>query len=251
MPEVNSSVVKALEIMDFLGQTTQGLRLKDIAHQLDLPDSTTHRLLASLAEKGYVQQREHNGAYALGWKIVTLARSLKAESRLVQDIRPFLEGLLRQAGHTINLAVLSDLQVMYLDCLVPNNSLSLYTAPGAVAPTYATALGKALLAHLPSSELEVVIPRVRLQRLTPQTITSPSEFRLALKEVQRLGYAVDRGEFKADVNCVGAPVKDSSGRAIAAISVTARAVELPANWEAQVAPLIVATSQEAARQLFG
>ncbi len=251
MPEVNSSVIKALEIMDFLGQTTQGFHLKDIARQLDLPDSTTHRLLASLTEKGYAQQREHNGTYALGWKIVTLARSLKAESRLIQDMRPFLEELLRQVRHTVNLAVLNDLQVMYLDCLVPSDSLSLYTAPGAVVPAYATALGKVLLAHLPPSELEVVMPRLRLKPLTPQTITSPAEIRLVLEEVRRRGYAVDRGEFKADVNCVGAPIKDSSGRAIAAISVTARVAELSANWEEQVVPLIVATSQKAARQFSG
>src|SRR5579864_9232146 len=119
---VNNAVLKALDILDLLGRAPERLRLMDIALQLDLPESTTHRLLASMAEKGYVQQREHNGPYSLGWKIVTLARSLGTELRLVQDVRPYLEQLLHEVRQTVNLGVLNELQVAYLDCLTPNNA---------------------------------------------------------------------------------------------------------------------------------
>src|SRR5438105_4373742 len=145
MAGVNNAVLNALDILDLLGRASERLRLTDIALQLDLPDSTTHRLLASLAAKGYVQQPEPNGPYTLGWKIVTLARSLGTGMRLIQDLRPYLEKVLHQVHQTVNLGVLNDLQVTYLDCLTPNHAVSLYTPPGLLAPAYATSLGKALL----------------------------------------------------------------------------------------------------------
>src|SRR5262249_35855237 len=143
---VNNAVLNALDILDLLGRATEGLRLTAIALELGLPESTTHRLLASMAEKGYVKQTESNGPYALGWKVVTLARALTAELRLVQDLKPYLERILREVRQTVNLGVLNDLQVAYLDCLIPKHAVSLYTPPGLLVPAYATSLGKALLA---------------------------------------------------------------------------------------------------------
>jgi DNA-binding IclR family transcriptional regulator len=251
MPGVNNSILKALDILDLLGRAPEQLRLMDIALQLDLPESTTHRLLASMAEKGYVQQREHNGPYVLGWKIVTLARSLGTGQRLVQDLRPYLEQVLRDVKQTVNLGVLNDLQVTYLDCLTPNNAVALYTPPGLLVPAYATSLGKALLAYLPEPELEAALSRLQLEPLTPRSITSRSRLQAALAEVRQQGYAVDHGEFHRDVSCVAAPILEPDGRAIAAISVTARATEVAPNWEEQTAAPVLRAAREAARTLFG
>lgn len=250
MPGVNNAVLNALDILDLLGRAPERLRLMDIARELDLPESTVHRLLASMAEKGYVQQRERNGPYSLGWKIVTLARSLGTELRLVQDLRPYLEQLLREVRQTVNLGVLNDLQVAYLDCLTPNHAVALYTPPGLLVPAYATSLGKALLAYLPAAELEEALSRLYLEALTPRTITTRSRLKAALEAVREQGYAVDRGEFHRDVYCIASPLLEPGGRAIAAISVTARAADLAANWEEHTAVLVVKTAQEAARTRF-
>lgn len=251
MSAINNAVLNALDILDRLGRTPEGLRLTDIALDLALPESTTHRLLASMAEKGYVQQRESNGPYALGWKIVTLARALSTELRLVQDLRPYLEKVLREVRQTVNLGVLNDLQVAYVDCLIPNHAVSLYTPPGLLVPAYATSLGKALLAHLSAPQLDYALSRLQLEPLTPRTIASKTRLKAVLEEVRRTGYAVDDGELHRDVQCVAAPIKDASGRAIAAVSVTARAMDLPAHWQEQTAAVLLACTQEAARHLFG
>jgi IclR family acetate operon transcriptional repressor len=251
MAAVNNAVLHALDILDLLSRTPEGLRLTDIALELGLPESTTHRLLASMAEKGYVQQPESNGPYALGWKVVTLARALTTELRLVQDVKPYLERVLREVRQTVNLGVLNDLQVAYLDCLIPNHAVSLYTPPGLLVPVYATSLGKALLAYLPGPQLDHVLARLQLEPLTSRTITTRTELKVALDEVRSNGYAVDRGELHRDIHCVAAPIKEPSGRPIAAISVTARAAELPAHWEEQTATVLVACTQEAAHHLLG
>ena len=251
MTAINNAVLNALDILDLLGRSPEGLRLTDIALELGLPESTTHRLLASMAEKGYVQQPESSGRYALGWKVVTLARTLTSELRLVQDVRPYLERLLREVRQTVNLGVLNDLQVTYLDCLIPNHAVSLYTPPGLLVPAYATSLGKALLAHLPGAQLDYALARLQLEPLTSRTITTRAGLKAALDEVRSKGYAVDRGELHRDVHCIAAPIKEPGGQPIAAISVTARAAELPAHWEEQTATVLVACTQEAAHHLFG
>jgi DNA-binding IclR family transcriptional regulator len=247
----NLSVTKALDVLDLLGQVEQGLQLKEIAQRLSLPESTTHRLLASLATRGYVQQRSDYGTYFLGWKIVVLSDSLGRDARIVQNMRPFIDRLVRQLGQTVNLAVRSNNQVMYLDCQTPSDFLALTVPPGLTFPLHATSLGKTLLAHLPPSERDGVLNSLPLEPLTPQTITTLDDLKVALQEVRERGYAVDRGELRADVSCLAAPLRDGSGRAVAAISMTARTVDLPADWEQSFPPLITAVAREASTTLFG
>jgi IclR family acetate operon transcriptional repressor len=251
MAGTNLSVTKALDVLDLLGQAHQGLRLKDIAAQLELPESTAHRLLASLTARGYVQQHADHGLYMLGWKIVVLADSLGREARLVQNMRPLLDRLVRQLGQTVNLAVRSNNQVMYLDCQTPSGLLALTVPPGLTLPMHATSLGKTLLAHLPENELESALNGLTFEPITPTTITSKEAFRDALADVRLRGYAVDHGELRADVSCLAAPVLDGAGRAIAAISMTARSVDLPANWEQDFPPLVTAVAREASETYFG
>jgi IclR family acetate operon transcriptional repressor len=244
----SASVNRALEILDFVGRVApQGVQLKDLAQRLDLPESTAHRLLTSLGRGGYVRQREDRGPYTLGWKVVLLAQALGTESHLIKEIRPHLERLSHRLGRTVNLAVLNRSSVMYLDCQVPNDVVSLYTAPGSVFPAHATALGKAIMAYLPSPELEVTLSHLRLERLTQATITSLPRLRRALEEVAKDGYAVDRGELKRGVMCFAAPVLDSRDHALAAISVTAQASSLSDEDEEGIIPHLVATAQAASR----
>jgi DNA-binding IclR family transcriptional regulator len=251
MAGTNLSVTKALDVLDLLGQAENGLRLKDIADQLAMPESTTHRLLASLAGRGYVQQRDGHGVYVLGWKIVVLAGSLGSDARLVQTMRPYLDRLVRQLGQTINLAVLSGVAVMYLDCQTPNQSLALYVAPGLTLPAHATSLGKAILAFRPPADRNAVLGQLTFAARTPNTITSPDAFRAALDEVRQRGYALDLGELRPDVSCLAAPVVDASGHAIAAVSMTAPSADLPSDWQIAYPPRLMEAVQEASERVFG
>ena len=250
MAGTNLTVTKALDLLDLLGRAEQPIRLMDLAARLDLPESTTHRLLASLAERGYVQRRADTGSYGLGWKIVVLARSLASDARLVQDMRLYLVRLVQKLGQTVNLAVLSNEEVMYLDCQTPERTLALYTAPGFTFPAYATSLGKVLLAHLPEAERSDILDRISLSPLTPNTITDRVAFQAALDNVRHQGFAIDHGELRADVSCLAAPIIDDKGHARAAISMTAPSAELPVGWESTFTPILTETAKEASLTLF-
>jgi DNA-binding IclR family transcriptional regulator len=250
MAGTNLTVTKALDVLDLLGQAREAMRLKDIALRLDLPESTTHRLLASLAERGYVQRRADHGTYLLGWKIVIHARSLASDARLLQNMQPFLIQLTRQLGQTSNLAVLSNDQVMYLDCQTPSDSLAVYMAPGLTLPAHATSLGKSIMAYLPENELNDLLQRLDMKPLTPATITDRDILRASLQHVREQGYAIDHGELKPDVSCIAAPLLDDSGQARAAISMTAPSAQLPAEWEVTFPAVLTGVAKEASRKLF-
>lgn len=251
MAGINLSVAKALDVLDLLGQAERGLRLKDIASHLELPESTTHRLLASLAARDFVQQQEDHGTYTLGWKIAILARSLGSEARLAQGMRPYLEELTRRFHQTINLGVLSNDRVVYLDCQIPSQSMALYTAPGATIPVHASAMGKVLLAHLPAADLAAYLDRLTFAPITPHTLTSREAILAVLPEIRERGYALDLGEFKAEVSCLAAPVLNDRGRAVAAVSMTAPVADLPADWQTVYPPQLLTVTGEASTALFG
>lgn len=244
----NAAVLKALAILDYLSVNVDGQRLKDLAGALKLPESTTHRLLNSLASSGYVQQNPRDQTYRIGWKAVTLARAVDREVHLVESIHPFLERLAERTGYTANVAVLQQAAVMYLDCVVPPRSIiALYMTPGSLAPAHATSLGKVLLAGLPGGQLDEILAQLEFDAYTPTTVQNADDLRRALEEIRSRGYAVDRGEYVPDVNCAAAPISHTEGVTIAAISVTARAVEFPREMEREVTALLVETAAEASR----
>lgn len=251
MTGVNQSVTNALDVLDLLGGAQQGLRLKDIAARLDLPESTTHRLLASLSARGFVEQRADSGIYVLGWKFVVLANALGTDARLAQMIHPYLDRLVHELGQTANLAVISNGMVMYLDSQSPRQALAVHAAPGLTLPIHSTSLGKVMLAFMPAGERESLLDRLTLNAVTPQTITSRAVLTDALDSIRTDGFALDRGEMRPDVSCVAAPLRDASGRARAAISVSAPTANLPADWAEHFPAVISAIANEASEMLFG
>jgi len=251
MAETSLAVLNALSILEYLASEKRGRRLVDVARALSLPPSTTQRLLASLEAKDFVHQNSSDRTYRLSWKVGALARTLTSETWLIENIRPFMQQLMRQVERTVNLAVLENNRVIPLECVVPETSrLPLYTWPGTWFPAHATALGKALLAHLPLDELDLVLSRLSLDSYTPLTITDPQQLREELLGIRAQGYATNHGEFVPEERCVAAPIVDAYGRVVAALSVTARTSELPPELEPTMIDAVKATAGLASHKLF-
>lgn len=252
MNETNQAVVNALAILDLLGARKTAQRLMDIALAVDIPTSTTHRLLASLAAKDYVQQDSHDQTYRLGWKVAMLARAFDDGIWLIQSVRPYLQQLVRQVGRSANLAVLQGDHVVPLDCILPEQAgVALYTWPGTAFPPHATALGKILLAGLTPTTLEDWLAKTALTGYTPSTITDCIALQRVLSEARERGFVVNRGEFIPEERCVAAPIKDADGATIAAISITARTSELTSELEPAVIAAVTSTARRISDALFG
>jgi len=251
MKPTNAAVLKAGAILDYLASNGRGQRLKDIAVAVALHESNVSRLLNSLTILGYVQQNPVDLTYWLGWKILALTRAVDKKGFLVETSRPHLVHLAERIANSVNLSILHDDQALCLACIIPVGiSGVIYTSPGVRLPLHATAMGKALIAHLPDNELDALLQRLKLERLSPATITDLAQLRTTLKEVCQCGYAVDQGEFSADLRCVAAPIIDASGMGVAAISVTVRQAEFPPEREKRTISELIATAHKISQTVF-
>jgi len=239
---MDRSVLKALAILDALSTCPEGMRQTGLARKLGFPVSTTHRLVATLASQGYVQQDSVSGRYVLGSKIFHLQAASANRPNLARTAFPFLRKLARELDETTNLSMLSDSRVVYLESVAADRAVGLYAPPGTIAPAHCTAMGKIFLAHSPEAELDDWFARNELTPATPFSITDEDILRKHLQEIRLQGYAVDNEEWVAGVRCLAGPVRDFSGNVIAAISISAPSGRLPQEQVETVAETIVRIS---------
>ena len=214
---MSQSVGKALQILVQLG--TGPANLDQLAATLDVHKTTVLRLLRTLAEQHFVF-RDGSNRYHLGARIHELS-SRGLEQREVRTIAaPHLFAFNRAHGRTTHLSELAGTEVVYIDKLESHDHVRMASRIGLRAPVHSTAAGKVLLADLPRAELEAILADLELPRITPNTITDRDAFRAELATVGQQGWSHDREENEPSINCIGAPVRSASGRAVAAVSVS-------------------------------
>lgn len=232
------SLSKVAAILDCFSTTHRAMSLADICKQTGYPRSTTHRLLASMREVGFLDQDRERERYRLGIKLFAYGNVMLANMDLHREARPYVEALGRMTGLSVHLAVFGGERAVVIHRAEP--------APGGLtplnllenAPVHCTSIGKAILAFQPESVLERVI-EAGLTRYTDSTITDGDQLRRELQKVRDRGYALDNGEHQPGLRCVGAPIRDQFGRVFASISATASSMQFPADREASVAAVVI------------
>ncbi|HXN22903.1 MAG TPA: IclR family transcriptional regulator [Candidatus Dormibacteraeota bacterium] len=212
-------VGKVLKILEALDVAPGGLPLKDIAQQTSINKATAYRFLAHLETEGYLF-RDAGGAYLVGPKLARLGSGNSYHSTLRKICRPVLQNLWKITRETVNLAVLDGQEVLYLDVLESPHTFRLASQIGSRRPVHSTALGKAILAHLPLEEKEDLLSSLKLERFTRHTLANPLRLKKDLLKVRRCGYALDDQEAGLGSRCVSAPIFDVTGRVAAAMSVS-------------------------------
>jgi DNA-binding IclR family transcriptional regulator len=217
------SLDRALDVLETLGAAGE-LGVSEVAERTGLVVSTTHRLLASLAARGYVRQAAAHGRYALGFKVLELASGVQARTAALAAVaRPHLEAIRQATGETTNLVILDADRVVYVDQVPGRHNVRMFTELGSSALAHTTASGKAVLAHRPPEAIAKLYSRERepFERLTARTLTTLASLQDDFERVRRRGYALDNEEHEEGVSCVAAPVFDSATLAFAAVSVSA------------------------------
>lgn len=219
-------VGKALTVLESLRGADDGMPLKKIAEAVRLPKTTTFRILYTLEREGYVEKVAGDRLYRLTSKLMEFA-AVKADDRRLQDLaQPVIQNLLSEFQETVNLGVLKGSHVLYLEVLESPHMFRLAARVGQRGSIHATAIGKALAAFHPAEVVEAAIENGGLPKYTEKTIQGVRQFRAELTRVRRRGYAIDEQESLEGVRCLGAPILDSSGRAVAAISVSGPSVRM-------------------------
>lgn len=214
------SLARALALLDVLAHTAHECSLGDIAHLAKLPPSTVHRLLQTLQQTGYVVQNQTTGAYALGDNLILLGRKAEQQRDVRRIARPYLEKLAQDTTETVNLTAVMENAVVQLDHVDSPNMLKVTWDPGQRFPIHASASGKVFLAFLPDSEREQILAAIDLRPFTKRTIVDVKKSRSELNGIRERGYALDDAEREEGVRCVAAPIFNSTGTVIAAVSVS-------------------------------
>jgi DNA-binding IclR family transcriptional regulator len=215
---VSQTVDRALRILIDLG--TGPKSLDQIAELLGVHKSTALRLLQTLEQQGFTRHDEHH-RHRLGPRLFALGQQALDDLDLRRTAGPHLAALNQLHGHTIHLAEYIDGAVVYVDKYESKHPVRMGSRVGATAPAHCTAVGKVLLAWLPEQRRRAAADRLDYTVHTPNTIIGASAFLAELDKVASQGFAEDRAEHEAYINCVSAPIRDAAGTVLAAVSITA------------------------------
>ncbi|MGW8354908.1 IclR family transcriptional regulator [Streptomyces wedmorensis] len=215
------AVTRAFDILELFLQGDGTLSAPEITRRLQLPRTTTHELVSTLAARNYlVPVPEQPGRYRLGVRTYQLGSRYAEQLDLAAEGRQVAHEVAESCGETVHVALLEDTDVIYVAKVDSTHAVRMVSAAGRRLPAHCTAVGKMLLATLPEAELDERLEGRELVAMTPRSLTDPDVLRAALAEIRILGVALEQQESNPDVSCVAAPVRDRSGAVVAALSIS-------------------------------
>lgn len=192
--------------------------ISELADHLDLSTSSTHRILATLADEGLLDQDPASGRYRLGLTVFDLAAAAPTERSLHEAALTSMFELRSRTGETVQLGVLDGREVVYVERLNSLHTLSVFREFGRRNAAHCSSVGKSLLAFSPKDQREAILDGWALPKVTEHTVTDMAEFERELKSIRRRGYSENRQESELGVVSIAAPILDAFDVPIAALS---------------------------------
>ncbi len=229
-PRYSQSVERGLAILACFTPERPVWGIADIADELGMSRSTTHRYVLTLRTLGYLVQGARR-RYRLTLRVTDLGMSALSSTSLHEHASPYLEELRDRTGFTVAVGVLDGPEVLLVDRLRGNRGgqqqIDLDQAPGARLPAHCTAIGKLLLAHLPDRRQREQIAEMTLTRCTPNTITAKMALRRELQDIRERGLAAAKEELAPGLYSIAAPVRSASRETVAAVGMDAHSSMIP------------------------
>jgi IclR family pca regulon transcriptional regulator len=218
----SQSLERGLAILAEFRPATPELGISELARALGLSRSTSHRYVATLARLGYLQQNARTRKYRLGPRVLDLGFSAINSMELRQISSPHLQQLSDETGHTVNMAILDGVDIVYVErCRTSQQGqrqIDLDLHVGSRLPAYCTSMGKVLLAYLPGPERELRLDAIEFTARGPNAITTKAALAAELERVRARGIAVNNEELAYGLRSIAVPVCDHTGEAVAAIN---------------------------------
>jgi IclR family pca regulon transcriptional regulator len=254
-PGLSQSLERGLAILSAFTPDRPDLGISELARKLDLTRSTTHRYVATLTTLGYLQQDDSTRKYRLGARVLDLGFSVLGSLGLREIAAPHLRRLTDTTGHTSNLAIRDDTDVILIDRVRgrpgPYHRLEFNLHVGSRIPAYCSATGKALLAFLPRPDLERILDRTDLVQRGPRTLTDKKALLAELEQVRQTGIATNDEELESALRSIASPVRTRSGEVVAAINVAIPWSPVPiSELVTRLGPAVQATADQIAAQVI-
>lgn len=244
-PQASQTLMRGLDIIEAVSQGAIGIA--DIAKKTGMTYSTTHRILSALQQRHYVT-RNQDHEYRLGRKILELGYQAYSQVDLTRLAHPELKRLAQATSDTVHLGYAEGDFVIYLDKMASRRAVEVSSRIGGSKPLITTGIGKALLLDWPEEAWSVIYDRNA--HLLHESV-SKSAWLNTMRHYAKAGYTYDLGEDEASVRCVAAPVYDSSGKIVAAVSVSSTVEYMAPERMQELAPLLKNATRQISAELGG
>jgi DNA-binding IclR family transcriptional regulator len=213
----SQTLLRGVNLLEVIASEGSGLSIRQLAEKIKLPRTIVHRLLLTLENSGYVRKNLPRPGYRLGTKLWWLGCAAIRDLNINEVAHPYLEELAAATKELVNVAILDQQEVVYIDKVDCSQSVRAHIPIGGKAPASRVATGQAILAFLEEKEVTRI---VSLGQRNSGSMRSLARFRDELKQIRRRGYSVSVGTYRAEVGGVAAPIHDRNGNPIAAIGIT-------------------------------
>ena len=247
------TVINAMRLLEEF-RDAEELGVTELSRRLELHKNNVFRLLATLEQRGYIEQSPHSERYRLGIRSLELGQSYARSNRMLRRARQILENLASEAHESAHLAVLRELEVVHLDGELADQMGLAGLRIGRRLPAHCSALGKVLLGCSAEAIRESydrdVIGESELARRTRETIVDRHKFFEHLRTVAVQGFAIDVEECEVGMCCAAAPVFDATGQVVAALSVSGPVFRLDdETLLRRIVPMVTASAERLSHDL--
>ncbi len=242
------SVTKAINILHAFSPSEPRLALGEIAQRMGLPKSTTHNLLATLVAGGLVE-RVDDDRYALGPAVIALTLAVRVNVELRDRSAPLLRELADVCRDSVFLTIRDGDSCLYIYAVESSTRLQARTAIGDRSPLHCTAVGKAMLAFMPTEEVAAIAARAGLAGFTENTIRDVARLQEEVAATRQRGYSMDCAEHEPGIYCIGAPIFDATNAIVGACSISGNDPEIVSSRVEELSRHVRYAAQETSRRM--
>jgi IclR family transcriptional regulator, pca regulon regulatory protein len=245
-PDFVQSLERGLAVIRAFDARHPELTLSEVAAATGVTRAAARRFLLTLVDLGYV--RSDGRFFSLSPRVLELGFAYLSSLSLPEVAEPHLEALVAEVNESSSVSVLDGADVVYVARVPTSRIMTVAISVGTRFPAYATSMGRVLLAGLVPEDLDAYLNKVELRRLTPRTVSSLVALRAELTRVRAQGWALVDQELEEGLRAVAAPIRDRTGRVVAAVNISAHASRHPLESMRRdlVPPLLAAAARIAA-----
>ncbi len=232
------SLDRALSVLECLSCRKEGLTQSEIAIELGLSANFVYRTTLSLTAHGYLT-RDANKRFRLSGKLMRLSQPVLDDVPLTEAALPAMRWLSEQTGEASHLGILDGDQGLVIERVIGSAPIKFYVERGTRFPLHTSGPGKCMLAFAPQEERNAILEILDFEAYHPWTISNRTDFEACLKKTGEEGFATDLGEHLEGHHCLGVPVLDSTGNAVAGLWITGPSQRLSEERIVKLVPIII------------
>jgi IclR family pca regulon transcriptional regulator len=243
-----NSLARGLDVLRAFGRHGEPMTITDVALATGMPAAAARRMLLTLADLGYVEQRGRR--FRVGPKVLDLGYSYVASMPLWQIVQPVTESISQQFDVSSSAAVLDGTDIVLVVRANNRQPSSVLVSTGTRQPAHVTAMGRVLLAHQEPASLERILDATTFTAFTPQSVKDRRRLQKILAEVRRQDYAIVDEELEFGLRAIAVPLRDRRGEVVAALNAAGHKKLLDLKTlEAEILPAMLRAARQVAAHI--